>query len=176
MVWAYPDFNFLSEVDFVLNTDTLPKLSTFQFRHPLIPRQLIYFLFYQFSSYLDYSVSFFYHFCQNVETFLLHQTHISLNSFFNYFSVFSSPLSFLTLTLSLSFLLCHPSLSLRPSLLPSDINECVETPDICGVGGECVNLIGDYQCHCLTGFLSFLGDGNCEGTIWTLTFTNTWIH
>lgn len=33
----------------------------------------------------------------------------------------------------------------------ADLNECSKQ-DICGVGGQCVNLLGSYKCECHRGF------------------------
>ena len=39
------------------------------------------------------------------------------------------------------------------SLLPlADIDECVETPLICGSASACTNLPGTFRCHCTAGF------------------------
>ena len=32
-----------------------------------------------------------------------------------------------------------------------DVNECVENPTICGVGGTCTNRPGTYNCQCAPG-------------------------
>ncbi|XP_071359223.1 nidogen-1-like isoform X2 [Trachinotus anak] len=39
-----------------------------------------------------------------------------------------------------------------------DIDECRETPQVCGANTECTNLPGTFRCECLTGFL-FASDG-----------------
>ena len=34
-----------------------------------------------------------------------------------------------------------------------DINECVEFPERCGLGSDCTNSIGSYECHCAEGLI-----------------------
>lgn len=41
-----------------------------------------------------------------------------------------------------------------------DINECVESPNVCGIG-QCENTIGSYKCRCAPGF-QFIGS-SCFG-------------
>lgn len=36
----------------------------------------------------------------------------------------------------------------------ADINECEQTPDICG-NGTCFNYAGDFRCECPVGFEGF---------------------
>ena len=38
-------------------------------------------------------------------------------------------------------------------LCSADVNECSKQ-DICGVGGQCINLPGSYKCQCHSGFRS----------------------
>lgn len=46
----------------------------------------------------------------------------------------------------------------------ADVNECLKQ-DICGVGGQCVNLPGSYKCECHSGFRSKSHRHTvCEGT------------
>ena len=33
-----------------------------------------------------------------------------------------------------------------------DINECIETPDVCGADGQCINEDGTYTCSCYNGY------------------------
>lgn len=39
------------------------------------------------------------------------------------------------------------------SLTVSDVNECTKQ-DVCGAGGQCVNMPGSYKCECHKGFRS----------------------
>jgi hypothetical protein len=43
-----------------------------------------------------------------------------------------------------------------------DVDECVQTPDICHQNANCTNTEGSYSCQCLKGYT---GDGklNCSG-------------
>ena len=52
--------------------------------------------------------------------------------------------------LSVSKKLTDCCLLLSPFSL-TDINECTETPGICG-NGTCINTEGSYQCECVYGF------------------------
>ena len=45
--------------------------------------------------------------------------------------------------LSKFFFKCYPF---------SDINECVEIPNVCGSNSNCANYNGGYNCTCLSGF------------------------
>lgn len=59
------------------------------------------------------------------------------------------------------------------------MNECSKQ-DICGVGGQCVNLPGSYKCECHSGFRSKSHRHPvCEGTktfiikkLWILAFND----
>lgn len=42
----------------------------------------------------------------------------------------------------------------RGVLCEVDINECEQTPDICG-NGTCFNYAGDFRCECPVGFEGF---------------------
>jgi hypothetical protein len=44
-----------------------------------------------------------------------------------------------------------------------DVDECIQTPDICHQNANCTNTEGSYSCQCLKGYT---GDGklNCSGT------------
>lgn len=42
----------------------------------------------------------------------------------------------------------------RGVLCDVDINECEQTPDICG-NGTCFNYAGDFRCECPVGFEGF---------------------
>ncbi|KAG7217942.1 hypothetical protein INR49_020764 [Caranx melampygus] len=45
-----------------------------------------------------------------------------------------------------------------------DVDECRETPHVCGVNAECTNLPGTFRCECLNGFV-FASDGKtCIGS------------
>lgn len=35
----------------------------------------------------------------------------------------------------------------------SDINECKDTPNICGANGECQDTTGHYKCNCGRGYM-----------------------
>lgn len=48
------------------------------------------------------------------------------------------------------------------SLASSDIDECVESPEICD-GGQCTNTPGTYQCLCFDGFMSSDDMKTCLG-------------
>lgn len=39
-------------------------------------------------------------------------------------------------------------------LLPEDINECLETEDLCGPNAACFNTVPSYSCICKDGFIS----------------------
>ena len=45
-----------------------------------------------------------------------------------------------------------------------DIDECIESPDVCHQHAVCGNSDGSYSCKCATGYF---GDGkiNCSGTV-----------
>lgn len=47
-------------------------------------------------------------------------------------------------------------------LASSDIDECVESSDICD-GGQCTNTPGMYQCLCFDGFMSSDDMKTCLG-------------
>ncbi len=69
--------------------------------------------------------------------------------------------------------LSDPALALS-FLLFADVNECSKQ-DICGVGGQCVNLPGSYKCECHSGFRSKSHrHPACEGTK-TLIIMKLWI-
>ena len=42
-----------------------------------------------------------------------------------------------------------------------DIDECSETPMICGAGAACINQEGNYTCECVVGFE--MVNGTCLG-------------
>uniref|UniRef100_A0A3Q0RCQ9 Fibrillin 1 n=1 Tax=Amphilophus citrinellus TaxID=61819 RepID=A0A3Q0RCQ9_AMPCI len=46
------------------------------------------------------------------------------------------------------------------SVCVSDINECEETPGICG-GGQCTNIPGKYRCLCFDGFMVSMDMRTC---------------
>lgn len=51
-----------------------------------------------------------------------------------------------------------------PVLSRADLNECSKQ-DICGVGGQCINLAGSYKCECHSGFrIKSHRHPICEGT------------
>ncbi len=37
-------------------------------------------------------------------------------------------------------------------LFLTDINECVEMPEVCDTNAFCANLFGSYNCTCQTGY------------------------
>ena len=45
----------------------------------------------------------------------------------------------------------------------ADLNECVETENICGTNSICDNTDGSYTCNCESGYEKF--DGSCLGEI-----------
>ena len=47
-------------------------------------------------------------------------------------------------------------ISLKP-----DINECEETPQVCGASANCTNTDGSHTCACVTGFE--MVQGSCQG-------------
>ena len=60
-------------------------------------------------------------------------------------------------------LYCAKYFTLRTILNLTDINECEEGTHDCSNFAKCVNVPGDYDCHCLVGFE---GDGmTCTGII-----------
>ena len=51
----------------------------------------------------------------------------------------------------------------------TDVNECVETENVCSSFARCANTNGSYMCYC---HLGYMGDGiNCMGKI-----TNPWVR
>lgn len=54
-------------------------------------------------------------------------------------------------------------LSLSLFLLLSDVDECSETPQICGPYAMCVNQPGSFRCECLDGFQSAADGRTCVG-------------
>ena len=54
---------------------------------------------------------------------------------------------------------------LESAFSSTDIDECTETPDICGTGNPCTNVLGSYVCliiDCGTGFIKN-ENGSCIG-------------
>lgn len=50
-------------------------------------------------------------------------------------------------------------------LLPADVDECRETPLVCGSNAVCINQPGTFRCECASGFV-FASDGRtCIGTV-----------
>ena len=52
-----------------------------------------------------------------------------------------------------------------------DVNECLETPDICGANSTCSNTDGSYQCGCVEGFVKDNCTDLCTGKL-TFIFSN----
>lgn len=69
-----------------------------------------------------------------------------------------SIISYLVLSFFCLFYIFHPSCFHFPR---SDVNECTDVIASCGLGAECINLNGSFDCQCLEGFQK-IGD-NCAG-------------
>lgn len=52
--------------------------------------------------------------------------------------------------------------TLRLPLLPIDVNECAENPNICGTG-RCINTDGSFRCECPLGYTLDLTGFECVG-------------
>ena len=53
------------------------------------------------------------------------------------------------------------------SILFSDMDECINSSNVCDENAACINTIGSYWCDCIFGFT---GDGsNCSGIDGVLT-------
>ena len=56
-------------------------------------------------------------------------------------------------------------------LMVLDVNECLETPSICGPNSVCNNTIGDYNCTCWSGYnvtdpsLKSSANNTCTGKV-----------
>ena len=52
-----------------------------------------------------------------------------------------------------------------------DVNECLETPSVCGPNSVCNNTIGDYNCTCWSGYnvtdpsLKSSANNTCTGKV-----------
>ena len=51
-----------------------------------------------------------------------------------------------------------------------DVNECDETPNVCGANSTCTNTRGSFTCTCETGFE--MVDGSCVGNLFLLLHFN----
>lgn len=49
-------------------------------------------------------------------------------------------------------------------LLPADVDECRETPQVCGPNTVCINQPGTFRCECASGFVSASDGRSCVGT------------
>ena len=56
-------------------------------------------------------------------------------------------------------------------LMVLDVNECLETPSVCGPNSVCNNTIGDYNCTCWSGYnvtdpsLKSSANNTCTGKV-----------
>uniref|UniRef100_A0A8C2EYR4 Latent-transforming growth factor beta-binding protein 1 n=1 Tax=Cyprinus carpio TaxID=7962 RepID=A0A8C2EYR4_CYPCA len=55
----------------------------------------------------------------------------------------------------------------------NDVDECLELPQTCDSVGQCINILGSYQCHCPQGYRQVNGT-SCHGE--TIHLTNTYIQ
>ena len=57
---------------------------------------------------------------------------------------------------------CVCPLGWRGQQCQEDVDECTETPDVCGEGQVCSNTLGSYTCNCRQGYVKDV-DGQCVG-------------
>ena len=56
---------------------------------------------------------------------------------------------------------CNAGYRLQGRSTCADIDECSETPSICGANAVCNNTVGSYECSCAVGFED--QSGSCVG-------------
>ncbi len=57
---------------------------------------------------------------------------------------------------------CENALICLPTGICGDVDECTETPDICGDHATCTNEIGSYNCECHSGYGNHVVNVGCS--------------
>lgn len=86
----------------------------------------------------------------------------------------------LTLIITICYVVVKGAFNESVEITVLDVNECLETPLVCGPNSVCNNTIGDYNCTCWSGYnvtdpsLKSSANNTCTGNVIFMKYIKHW--